>query len=578
MPEAHANNICHIKNYKQKALHTGVQLDMMNRPDMTTRDIKTADSDDNFLSRIETGTAVILLLILLSLHMIVFLFSGALWRDEISSVNLIDVRSWESFWDKFRFDSFPVLWIVLLKAWNLIGLGKTDFALRTLGFIIGLGTLGAIWYAARSLELRLPLVSLVLFAMTPAALATDSLRAYGLGVLLILITLGSVWRAVQKPAAGRMLISLFSIILNVHSLYNNSFLVFAICAGAAAVFVYRRQWKLVFLPLGMGFIAAVSLLPYSGIIADVGKRNVISRFPVDLQWIFLKFRHALDPSGSVLVWLWAGLAILSFIIMISILIKPLKDTNVKQKELAVFSLVILTTGTAAYIAFIKILAYETQTWYYLPFMAVVILLMDTMIGVLCMEYRAAGILRLAVILSAAAFLLTFSFNDAQVRKTNMDQVAAKLETLADKNDLIIVYPFFYGISFDRYYQGSAAWTTLPEINDNKVQRFDLLMLRMTQRDPIGPVLQKITATLQAGHSVWLVGRWKVPLPEIAPAALPPAPASLYGWNSRAYVLIWVQQVIYQIRSQGYSIMPVPVQTPGPVSKFENVSLFVVSGF
>jgi hypothetical protein len=540
--------------------------------------MKTAANDNKFLQWMEPGTAIVLMIILLSLHVTVFLYSGALWRDEISSINLINVRSWDLFWDKFQFDSFPVLWIVLLKAWNFIGLGKTDFALRALGLIIGLGTLGAIWYAARSMELRLPLISLVLFAMSPTALATDSLRAYGLGVLLILVTLGTLWRAIQNPSPKLMIFSLLSVILSVHSLYNNSFLVFAICMGAIAVFIYRRQWKLILFPLGTGMIAAASLLPYYGIIAAVGERNIIAEFPVDLQCIYGKFRQAIDPSGSVLVWLWAGFAIFSVIIMISILMKSSKDSTVKQKELAVFSLTTLTTGTAAYIVFIRTLAYETQTWYYLPFMAVIIILMDKMIDIFCEKYRQAGILRVAVTLITAVFILTFSWDAAHVRKTNMDIVAAKLEIVAGKNDLIIVYPFYYGISFDRYYKGSAAWTTMPEITDNSVQRFDLLKLRMMQSEPIKPVLQKITRTLQEGNSVWMVGGWNLPVSDKVPVVLPPAPDSPYGWNARVYIGLWFHQAVYHIRKPGYSIMEVTVRAPGPVSKFENVPLFVVRKF
>ena len=148
-------------------------------------------NDKKVIHWIEAGVAAVLLLIVVIGHIIVLFHSGGLWRDEVNSVNVVNMSSVFDFGEKFQSDSFPILWFLLLRAWILVGFGGTDLALRVLGFLTGLGALGALWYVGRILGTRLPVIALVLFAMSPVAFAGDSLRAYGLGVLLILLALGT---------------------------------------------------------------------------------------------------------------------------------------------------------------------------------------------------------------------------------------------------------------------------------------------------------------------------------------------------------------------------------------------------
>ena len=542
-------------------------------------DAASADVRSNHIKLIkwiEWGLAAVLLLILIILHLIVFLHSGGFWRDEVNSVNISNLTSMTDIWNKLQHDSFPIIWFLLLRAWIFIGFGGTDLALRVLGLIIGLGTLGALWFAGRALGNRLPVISLVLFAMSPTAFFCDSLRAYGLGVLLILLSLGTMWRVFQNPTPWRMVVNAVCILLSVQCLYRNSFLVFAICTGAVTVGLYRRQWKLAIFSLSAGILAAVSVLPYLGIVARVREWTIIMKGPMTLSFFFGKFQSAIDPAGTLLAWTWFVLALLVVIVFIRILAKPIVDRFWNQRDMVVFLFTTMFLSIVAYIGFLKILSYPTQSWYYLPLMAVLIVIIDKGIDVICEKSFAGRIIRIVCAIGIAIFIFTDSWTAAHTRRTNIDVLAAKLETLSAKDDLIVVFPFNCGITFARYYKGATPWITLPETNDHSVHRADMFKIKMMEKEPIKLVLQKITKTLQNGHRVWLVGGLYFLRPGESPFQLPPAPNSPYGWSEKAYQIAWSQQAASALQTYGKTIETITILMDNPVNIFENIPLLVVN--
>ena len=544
-------------------------------------DASGADVGPKYIKQIkwlEWGLAAILLLVLIILHLLVFLHSGGLWRDEVNSVNISKLTSITDIWHKLQYDSFPIIWFLLLRAWRFIGFGGTDLALRVLGLIIGLGTLGALWFAGRALGNRLPVISLVLFAMSPTAFFCDSLRAYGLGVLLILLSLGTMWRVFQNPTPWRMVVNTVCILLSVQCLYRNSFLVFAICTGAVAVGLYRRQWKLTIFPLSAGILAAVSVLPYLGIVSKVSEWSIIMKGPMTLSFIFGKFKSAIDPAGTLLAWTWFILALLAVFTFIRILAKPISDRFLDQRDMAVFLFTTMFLSIVAYMGFLKILSYPTQSWYYLPLMAVLIVILDKGIDVICEKSFAGRIIRIVCAIGIAVFIFTNSWNAAHTRRTNIDILAAKLETLSEKDDLIVVYQAYCGVTFARYYKGAASWITLPEIDDHSVHRADMLKIKMMEEEPIKLVLQKITKTLQNGHRVLVVGRLDFLHPGESPLHLPPAPNSPYGWSEGAYQIAWSQQVASIFQAYGKTIEEITILMDNPVNLFEDMPLLVVKGW
>jgi hypothetical protein len=168
---------------------------------------------------------------------------------------------------------------------------------------------------------------------------------------------------------------------------------------------------------------------------------------------------------------------------------------------------------------------------------------------------------------------------ARYRQTNIDVIAARLREQAKTNDLILVYPWFFGVTFNRYYAGATPWTTLPALVDLRVHRYDLLKERLAATAPIKPVLDRIAQTLASGNRLWIVGELPAPEPgEKAPPDLPPAPESPYGWADMPYSYVWGRQTEHFIAVHGGHIEAVPIGSGDNVSIYEKSSLSVVKGW
>src|SRR5579871_4665679 len=109
---------------------------------------------------------------------------GGLYRDEVSSINLAkgDLAN-------ISHDSFPVLFPLVLRGWNGLGLCGSDISARLLGVILGLGLVAVFWLAARWTRRAPPLWSLALVALNAWVIYyCAALRAYGLGSVLIALS------------------------------------------------------------------------------------------------------------------------------------------------------------------------------------------------------------------------------------------------------------------------------------------------------------------------------------------------------------------------------------------------------
>ena len=154
-------------------------------------------------SRVELLIAVLLTLLAVHLHVVFLLDAGALWRDEVNSVDFARMPLPVA-WHNLQFDSFPMLSTVLLRGWGSIQSGggaatpsagppsaappaaplaaaitRTDRWFRIYGFVIGLCFLAAVWITCRLLGGRgsPPLLSLALVGMAPWAIqAMDSIH------------------------------------------------------------------------------------------------------------------------------------------------------------------------------------------------------------------------------------------------------------------------------------------------------------------------------------------------------------------------------------------------------------------
>jgi len=181
----------------------------------------------------------------------------------------------------------------------------------------------------------------------------------------------------------------------------------------------------------------------------------------------------------------------------------------------------------------------------------------------------------AMIQAALTISTTFLFELPAVkcRQTNVDLIAAQLSSELAPNDYVIVHPFFCGVTFNRYYKGAAPWTTLPPLDDYTLQRYDLFQAKMQTKDPIAPVIDRITSTLQSGNRVWLVGTipfTEQPLPEIRPAP-----------NNQVdgpYSFYWGVQVTQFLSAHSQRSAVAIAPSTNCVNPPESLPVFVVAGW
>jgi len=144
--------------------------------------------------------AILITAAIAGLHLFFLFHAGGFWRDE---VNLINLASSHSLADMKK-DSFPVLMPLLVHGWSELGFGKTDLSLRVFGTLIGLGIPAAFWLAAWKTRRAPPLLSISLFCMNSTLLVFgDSLRAYGLGSLFIVLTAAAAVPFLRQPSWRR---------------------------------------------------------------------------------------------------------------------------------------------------------------------------------------------------------------------------------------------------------------------------------------------------------------------------------------------------------------------------------------
>ena len=120
--------------------------------------------------------------------------------------------------------------------------------------------------------------------------------------------------------------------------------------------------------------------------------------------------------------------------------------------------------------------------------------------------------------------------------------------------------------------------TLPEVSDHRFHRSDIFKEKMTQADPVGPVIEEMLRTLKRGDRIWWVGKLMLLRQGETPEEIAPAPHSRYGWDEHAYQKNWSRQAAYALQVHGQTLRLFRVHAEGPVSRFEDVPLLMAEGW
>jgi len=530
------------------------------------------------IKKSEWAVAIALSIVVIVFHALRMSHAGALWRDEAGAVGLAMMPTARDILQNFQHEAFPILFPFALRAYTAI-VGASDFDFRVLGMLVGMGIMGTLWLNARLVGQGLPLISLVLLGFNTFFIQWgDSIRGYGIGSGLILFTFALLVRVVEQPNWPRTAAALLAALASVHFLFQNSVLLFSICTAAITISLIRRRWRAASMVLGIGLVAALSMVPYAGPLTAAQQWTILFEYPTTLPYLWSQLAGTLASPLPFMTWVWHLLVVLAVAGVIWLIWKNrTSELKEQSKDLLFICVLAMVIAIGAYYVFLEILSRATFPWHYLALIALVAVTLDCVIQFLT-KTTWMRVARLSIVIIIAGTLLVPAWQKVQVRQTNIDLVIQELEKFSSAEDFILVEPWAYGVSFNRYYRGAAHWMTLPAIADHQVHRYDLVKAKLESSNPIDDILHNVVNTLQSGNRVWVVGNIYLPQTEVAVPSLPPAPNSPWGWLAWPYVEAWSLQVNVFLLTHGIRSQFVRIPVDGPVSELENSQLLVVQGW
>jgi hypothetical protein len=529
------------------------------------------------LVQVERAVSLTAAAVAVFFQFVFLLHAGALWRDEVNSINTASASSLGELWRLAGFESFPVPWILALRVWMSVGLGASDMTLRIFGVLGGLALPAAAWFALRRLTRAAPLASLALIAVNPEIIRwSATVRAWGLGAALAIVAMVLVREASVALTRRRVLFAAGAAVLAVQCTYQNAVLLAAAVLAAAAVATVRRRWAEAVTPIGIGAVAALSLLPYAGLIGRRAEWNALGQAPVTLGDFAERAWEVATASGSVVVTCGLALVAMGLVAAVQWAASPeAESANRARRGVANYAAAAALLSAAALGIFYRVVSYPTEPWYYVGVLSFVAVCSEVAVA----SAVAARVARISLVVIACVVLLAGfrpTWAALHERQTNLDAVAAHLGAEADRADLIVVNPWFLAPGLMHYYTGGAAVITLPPIDDTRVHRYDLLKAAMLADDPLGPALARIQQVLTSGHQVWIVGGLDVPTAGTAPVRLPPPPLPDTAWNAAPYERAWSQQAGAFLKAHVSEAREVLVAVGG--GRFETVGLAVLAGW
>jgi hypothetical protein len=523
----------------------------------------------------ERVAVFLLMVFVVAVHFKFLVNAGGLWRDETHSFNLANMPGLRDVFDAQKIETHPVFMSLALRLWILAGFGTSDMKIRVFGLLVGLAILGALWLNARLLGYKLPTIGMLLLGLSPVIIRYgDSIRPYGLAMLFSLLAFGLYWRVTIKPSAKCVVPATLTGVIMVQCLTQNAFLLMAIGIGSMTVCLRKRLWKRAVFIAGMGFTAAISLMPYLSIWKQVKEVVFLNTIP-DGNAINAMVNAFGSPDVAV-GWVWI------FLLAISIMIPKMDQSRVQKKndqdgvstgDLKLYAQTVFIFSALGYTVFLSILKFGSQPWHFVTLIAVLAACLDAIFG----SWKRGALFRIVLVLILVVVLGKSVWQQIQMRQTNLDMIANHLENHVKKDDLILIYPFWYGVTFQRYYDGESKWASIPPLEDLTLHRYDLVKKRMVETNPMASVLLKVTNTLEAGNKIFVVGALpRVSSGENLPSVLPP-PHPVTGWLCGPYIVYWGRQVSLALEEKALERNFFVLRTDRVTNPYENVRVEIIQG-
>ncbi|EDY19945.1 hypothetical protein CfE428DRAFT_2534 [Chthoniobacter flavus Ellin428] len=465
--------------------------------------------------------------------------AGPLWRDEVATANTAHMPTWGEYWYYLQWDSFPALWTTILR---FLAVDADEFY-RLLGFAVGISTLGLVWIGCHRLTKCHPVFTVAVVGCGFNAIYIgDSIRAYGLGMLFACAVILAMAAYVRHPSRAGLTVVFVSALLALHSLYFDFVPVVGALVAAVAVLLWCRQ-NPVPLAATVG-VALATLGVYRPVLARGESFSSLFRYnPFDpaqyLEGVVRTIGIA-GTAGGALFWSAAALAV-------GVAIRTAWRGRSRAVEAPTARLALLCSGALVFIVpgyfgFLRHLSVNAGPRHFLVLIASVCLLSELAIRSVHRGVKVrAGWATLALV--CVGIMIGDGRMGGFPRMSNVRDVAAVLGKSAGPADVILVYPWHYGISLRRYLKPSLSFQTLPEIADQRTHRYDLAKAAMIGPDQQAPA-QKAAAfaqkALAAGAVVWFVGPRHAANAGEPPPDISPAPDPKYGWNETNYYAAYAQ--------------------------------------
>ena len=528
------------------------------------------------LKKTELAFALIVTGLALYLSLRFFTHAGPLWRDEVGTLHFATQPSYTDLLHSLDLMSLPPLYPTLLRLWLSVGWVDHDLGARVFGLLIALAFPLTIWFCAKALDGEWPLLTLALGAAHAAVLSMIGLlRPYGLGTIFILATACAVWRLVWAPRRATFLVAAVMAILAVQSQYQNELIIFVVCVAGVVAALMGRDWKTSGLVVVVGALAGLSLLPYVGVVSRSRQWLVLAQTlnPDPLSWLVIRFVDLVTMYSPTALAMWVVIIGLAGYGIARVLWTASDDGGLGRRR-TVYAAVVVVGSIVSFLLFFKSVERSFQTWHVVPLIAVTALSLDMIFA----PPLWPRITRLAIAVVAVAISLPIAITQVGIRQTNIDLIARFLQREAALGDLIVIDPWFIGITFRHYYQGPVESMTVPPIEDLRIHRFDLEKERMMSREPLAPLKQAILKSLEGGHRVWVVGGMRHLPTGFAPRDLPPPPLPLSGWADAPYTINWSVQISHLLQAHGRRRYFITIPLNQAVNGYENASLSMVEGW
>lgn len=221
---------------------------------------------------LEGGLVLTLLVLALALRLN-NLTRNSLWLDETTDIitttelpSLLDAFTYHQFWSQH-----PPLFFPSLYLWTkTFGLG--EFAVRMFSVVMGLATLGVVYFIARRwINQQTAFLSGLLLAVSPLHLFwSQSIRPYAGFTLLVTISMALLLFTCEKPHQNwRWIPYGISLVLLIYNEYLSFHLIFA--QLVFLLLIFYRDWR-VLVRIGLTFaVAGLAFIPQLGYFLEQAK-------------------------------------------------------------------------------------------------------------------------------------------------------------------------------------------------------------------------------------------------------------------------------------------------------------------